>query len=203
MQRHAITDRSLLAPHPGGWEAALTAQVQQWVEGGVEWVQLREKDLAAPALAALARACAELARAPESKTRLVVNGLAPSLALDSGAHGVHLRSGVTEREIRAVSAVCELVSVSCHTLEEAAIARSAGATCILWAPVFGKVAGGVSVHAGTGLPALAAACRHAAPVSVFALGGVTSSNANSCIRAGAAGVAGIRLFHGQHWRDLK
>jgi thiamine-phosphate pyrophosphorylase len=37
-------------------------------------------------------------------------------------------------------------------------------------------------------------CEAAAPVKVVALGGVTWANAQECVDAGAAGVAGIRLF---------
>jgi len=48
---------------------------------------------------------------------------------------------------------------------------------------------------GTGLVVLEQACRAAAPVPVFALGGVTAENAADCLRAGAAGIAAIRLVH--------
>ena len=43
-----------------------------------------------------------------------------------------------------------------------------------------------------GLVALQQACR--AKIPVFALGGITLENAVACLHAGAAGVAGIRLF---------
>ncbi len=202
MQHYAITDRSLLPTHPYGWEAALTAQVDAWVRGGVEWVQLRERDLPEPLLLALMRQLARLARAPGSRTRLVVNGLQPRLAAESGAHGVHLRSGASEAEVRAAGRLCPHVSVSCHTLDEVGAARTGGASAALWAPVFGKVVGGAEVRAGTGLDELRAACELAKPLPVFALGGVTAVNAHSCVEAGAAGIAGIRLFHTEGWREL-
>jgi thiamine-phosphate pyrophosphorylase len=56
-----------------------------------------------------------------------------------------------------------------------------------------------------GLAKFREACQAAAPLPVFALGGVTSANARQCVEAGAAGVAAIRLFMGKSegWRPLK
>jgi thiamine-phosphate pyrophosphorylase len=70
-------------------------------------------------------------------------------------------------------------------------------------PVFGKVA---SAGSPLGVETIARVVRRGAPVDhkleagqtlrmpVIALGGVTLENAAECARAGAAGVAGIRLF---------
>ena len=195
MQRYAITDRRVLAQ-----TAALRSQVEQWTAGGVEWVQLREKDLPAAELAALTQELAAVVRTPGSRTRLLLNlgsaegvGLSPKLALDCGAHGVHLPGALAEDVQAAREAGC-LVSVACHALPELRAAREGGATLALWAPVFGKSVAGHQVAPGGGLPALAEACKEAAPLPVFALGGVTARNAGACLAAGAAGVAGIRLF---------
>jgi hypothetical protein len=45
-----------------------------------------------------------------------------------------------------------------------------------------------------GVDALRTACTHAGPTPVLALGGVTPGNTGLCLDAGAAGIAGIRLF---------
>ena len=201
MQRYAITDRSLLPRHREGWETALCAQVQRWVGAGVEWVQLREKDQPEEVLAPLIRRLAGLIEG--SRTRLVINNFPPGFAIDLGAGGVHLPGGASAPQIRAARGVAGTVSVSCHTLPEVAAAREGQAAAILWSPVFGKAVKGVEVRSGEGLAGLADACRAAEPVPVFALGGVTAGNAASCVDAGAVGVAGIRLFHGDHWRFLR
>ncbi len=211
LQLYAITDRQSLAPaaasHAPAWEASLLLQIKEWVAGGVDWVQLREKDLPPAQLLSLARQAAAITRSPGSRTRLLVNGLGPEQALGCEAHGVHLAGGFSAESVRAVCSAGSLVSVSCHSLAELEAARAGGATLALWAPVFGKSLAGREVVAGTGIEALAAACEHAAPLPVFALGGVSVRTARACRAAGAAGVAGIRLFQQtlqeEDWRALR
>ncbi len=199
MQRYAITNRLLLGAPPIHFEPALRTQVEQWVAAGVEWVQLREKDLPTSAIASLVGSLASLTRA--SRTRLLVNGLAPEHVLACGADGVHLPGSSSVEAIATAVAAAHVVSVSCHTLAEVHAARDAGATLALWAPVFGKALPGAPALPGTGLAQLSEACAQAAPMPVFALGGVTAATAADCMAAGAAGVAGIRLFHDQAWGE--
>jgi thiamine-phosphate pyrophosphorylase len=71
---------------------------------------------------------------------------------------------------------------------------------VLFSPVFEKLAGPPATPQG--LQALHRACAAAEAIPVLALGGVTSINAQDCLAAGAAGVAGIRLFAGDDWRRL-
>lgn len=65
-----------------------------------------------------------------------------------------------------------------------------GADFAVFAPVFEKKDDSHARPAG--LDALRQACREKIPV--LALGGITVGNACACREAGAAGVAGIRLF---------
>ncbi len=201
MQRYAITDRSLFQDAPGGWEQALVRQAEQWAGGGVEWVQLREKSSPPEEIARLAGRLREALQGGTPATRLLINGLHPLQARELGADGVHLPGGAPLATLEQAR-VSGFVSVSCHSLDEVARARAGRASAILWAPVFGKVVAGEEVLAGTGLERLGEACALAGEVPVFALGGVTPENAACCIDAGAAGVAGIRLFAGEHWRQL-
>jgi thiamine-phosphate pyrophosphorylase len=78
-----------------------------------------------------------------------------------------------------------LIGRSCHTIDEV---RTAHADLITFGPVFSSPGKGPA----SGLELLAEACR--ANREVYALGGVTWENAASCMQAGAAGIAGIRLF---------
>ena len=199
MQLYAITDRRLF-PTP----AALLEQARLWAAGGVQFLQIREKDLAPHELAPLAAAIVRAVRG--SRTRVLLNGPA-SLAAETGCDGVHLPSGLPPSAIAGAAAAFvakpdpAIVSISCHTLAEVEAARRYRATLILFAPVFEKRLPEKSAP-GKGLEALAAACRLAAPVPVFALGGVTAENAQDCLAAGAAGIAAIRLFASGNWRSL-
>ncbi len=132
---------------------------------------------------------------------------AVEIGRQAGVDGVHLPGSarVLERmqEIRANWAdESPVISVACHTVDEAQLAHHAGAAVILFAPVFEKLLEADARLDGAGLGSLAAACKAARPVPVYALGGVTPENAGSCVAAGAEGVAGIRLFAGHGWAGL-
>ncbi|HTD96823.1 MAG TPA: thiamine phosphate synthase, partial [Edaphobacter sp.] len=88
-----------------------------------------------------------------------------------------------------------LITISCHTLAEVERARQNHVDAILFAPIFDKTVAGRPLSPGLGLDALRSACAAAGPPPVYALGGVTLQNAPACLEAGAAGIAGIRLFH--------
>jgi thiamine-phosphate pyrophosphorylase len=77
-------------------------------------------------------------------------------------------------------------------------AESEAADFAVFAPVFGKR--GTAGTPPAGLAALREACR--AKISVLALGGVHLRNAASCLNAGAAGIAAIRLFQENKIEDV-
>jgi thiamine-phosphate pyrophosphorylase len=208
MQLYAITDRRFFAR-----PEELLEQVSLWAESGVDYVQIREKDLPADALTALAVQIVGMVRAAGSHTRVLLNG-APEIAAATGCDGVHLTSSIADDVIASARAALRdaltdpVISVSCHTISEVERARDRGATLALFAPVFEKRVDtekriDTEILPGQGLAALREACRIAAPMPVFALGGVTVSNAKDCVDAGAAGVAAIRLFVAEGWRDLR
>jgi thiamine-phosphate pyrophosphorylase len=201
MLRYAITSRALYPGDEHKKQAALLHQAARWAADGIELIQLREKDLSAADIAALARKILKAISLTGSSTRLLINSRA-DIAIATGAHGVHLPSGrdeLTPAQVRSLYASAKLpspiVTVSCHTLDEVHRARENQATEILFAPVFEKNVPEYGSIPGQGLDRLHDACTAAAPVPVYALGGVNLQNAAVCIAAGAAGIAGIRLFH--------
>lgn len=200
MIRYAITSRLHFPGDEARRQEALVEQCARWAAEGIEMIQLREKDLPAGALAGLARSI--LAVISAGNTKLLINSRA-DVAVASGAHGVHLTAAHGELRPAQVRHLyseaghpAPVVSVSCHTLDEVKQARANHADAILFAPVFGKSIAGEVITPAAGLDTLRKACTAAAPIPVYALGGVTPENAPSCIEAGAAGVAGIRLFAG-------
>ena len=202
MQLYAITDRRLFAR-----PEELLEQVILWAESGVDYVQIREKDLPVHTLTALAAQIVGTVRAAGSRTRVLLNGAA-EIAAATGCDGVHLTSSIADDVITSARTALRetltdpVISVSCHTISEVERARDRGATLALFAPVFEKRVD-AGILPGQDLLALAEACRMAVPMPVFALGGVTVSNAMDCVDAGAAGVAAIRLFVAEGWRNLR
>jgi len=192
-----ITDRMQF---PGGERERrerLLENITEAVSGGVDYVQLREKDLPGRELEALAQEAMERIRASGGKTRLLINSRT-DVALAAGADGVHLRSrDVSPEDVRkiwhAAKGLAEpIVAVSCHIESEVAVAEKAGADFVVFGPVFGKK--DAPKMDTPGLDLLRAVCRNRIPV--LALGGVSAENAALCIHAGAKGLAGIRLFQG-------
>lgn len=201
MLRYAITSRTLFPGDNAQQQAALIHQCARWAADGIDFIQLREKDLSAANLANLARGLRESLSTIGSATKLLINAR-PDVAIATAAHGVHLTASpdeITPAQVRHVYVEANLlppaVTISCHTLAEVEQARKNQVNVILFAPIFQKSIAGQEIAPGLGLEQLRAACLAAAPIPVYALGGVTLENAPSCLEVGAAGIAGIRLFH--------
>ena len=163
------------------------AQVAEAVAGGVDWLQVRERELSDTALAELAEGAAaaarEGARRAGRKVRVVVNRRG-DVALAVGADGVHLGfDALTPAAARRLLGDDALVGVSCHQPDE--IEAAEGASYAQLAPIFAPLSKAVS-REPLGVGALTRA-RGARPV--LAQGGITAENAHACLTAGAAGVA--------------
>ena len=128
-----------------------------------------------------------------SPTRLLVNDRA-DIAQAAGADGVHLTAHSLEAAlVRSAFGKRLLIGVSTHSLAEARAAREGGADFVVFGPVF-ETASKRIYGEPVGLGKLEEVAREMASLPVIALGGVTLNNALDCIRAGAIGIAAIRLF---------
>jgi len=177
-----------------GGRERLLEKIAAAARGGVDYIQLRERELTARELELLARDALREVRQAGSRTKLLVNSRV-DVALAVGADGVHLRSDdITASEAREIwtksagRSDC-MIGVSCHSLKDVLGAESHGADFAVFGPVFGKQG---SSEPAVGLEALRNVVQVSMPV--IALGGVTLENARACVDAGAAGVAGIRMF---------
>jgi thiamine-phosphate pyrophosphorylase len=206
MLLYYITDGKGLAATDAQQRHELLVKIGQAARAGIDYIQLREKDLAPRDLERLTLDALRVVREHSATTKLLVNGRA-DVALACGADGVHLPSADLDAgEVRAlwmrVSARQPMIGVSAHTVAEVCAAATGGADFAVLAPIFEKA--GTDLK-GIGIDALRAACAESMSpgpgastakhrFAVLALGGITLANAGVCLAAGAAGVAGIRLF---------
>ncbi|HUO26588.1 MAG TPA: thiamine phosphate synthase [Candidatus Aquilonibacter sp.] len=211
-----ITDRAAFPGDEFSRRRCLLGRIGEAARWGVDFIQLREKDLPTRELEALAYEVVAAVRDGNKlatgnrkpRTALLINSRT-DVAMAVDADGVHLRSDdVSPEEVRKVwkrgmhvadepSRTDPLIAVSCHSPAEVAQAAINGANFAVFAPIFQKKD---SASHPAGLAALEEACR--AKIPVLALGGVTLENARSCVDAGAAGVAGIRLFQENDFAEV-
>jgi thiamine-phosphate pyrophosphorylase len=197
-----VTDRKSL--DSSGASPILLAKIRAAIAAGVDWVQIREKDLPARELLELTRAASRISneeanamRPAKPPARILVNDRL-DVAVAAGAAGVHLggESAPTSeivRWLRSGNAPADfLVGVSCHSLQEVLAAENTGASYAFFGPVFDSPAKRV-FGAPHGVARLEEVCR-SVKMPVIAIGGVNPENAEECLRAGASGIAAIRLF---------
>jgi thiamine-phosphate pyrophosphorylase len=207
-----ITDRTAFAADEPTRRRRLLENISEAARAGVDYIQLREKDLPIRDMESLAREAVNTIREARKlatdhnppATALLINSRT-DIALAVQADGVHLRStDLSPQEAiaiwtkcveakcgagapaRANSAQAPIVAVSCHSPSEVAQAASA-ATFAVFSPIFEK-----KDAPPAGLSLLHEACQTKLPV--LALGGITLANARACLEDGAAGIAAIRLF---------
>jgi len=163
----------------------LAAAVAAAVAAGVDWVQIRDRELSGAALLAHCEELAAAARRARPEVRVLVNRRC-DVALAAALDGVQLGfDAVPPAAARRLLGADKLVGVSTHALAELDAGRLAELSYAQLAPIFSPLS-----KPATGAPLGLAALREAAaaPLPVLAQGGIDAANAAACIRAGAAGV---------------
>jgi len=197
-----ITDRTAFPGDESSRRRRLLEKIREAAESGIDYIQLREKDLPPCDLALLAQQAMSAIPETQTATALLINSRA-DIALAVQADGVHLRSDdISPEDLRTIwrkskcgrgrlaranSPQDPLIAVSCHSPAEVFEAAEANANFAVFGPVFKK-----KDAQAAGLERLREACL--ANIPVLALGGITVENASSCLAAGAAGIGAIRLF---------
>lgn len=180
-----VTDRHALAAG-----CSLQDAVADALRGGVDAVQLREKDLSAEALLALACELREVTRA-HGAALIVNSGIDVALACD--ADGAHLPAAVPDvAAARLALGEERLVGVSTHSVAEVVAAGRARADYVMFGPVYATPSK-ARYGRPLGLDALRDACAAAAAMPVFALGGITPQRAGEVVATGArvAAISGL------------
>ncbi|MDE2860964.1 MAG: thiamine phosphate synthase [Chloroflexota bacterium] len=174
-----VTDRHLCGAE------ALEATVDAAVSGGVDLVQLREKDLPAGELLRLARS---LRRITRGRAALVINDRL-DVALAAEADGLHLpEASISVADARAVAPSHLMISKAVHDAAGASEADAEGADMLVLGTVFDTAS---KPGAESGGLALVREATRGVRAPVLAIGGIGPANAGSVIEAGASGVAVI------------
>ena len=183
---YAVTDRHWLG------ERTLYDVVRESLDGGVTFLQLREKDLddenfykEAVELQAMAR---------EYGVPFVVNDNV-DIAVRMDADGVHVgQSDMEAGDVRALIGPDKILGVSAQTVEQAVLAEKRGADYLGVGAVFptGSKDDAVEVSFET----LKAICE-AVSIPVVAIGGITPVNTKELAGSGICGIAVISAIYGQ------
>ncbi|WP_274953368.1 thiamine phosphate synthase [Angelakisella massiliensis] len=183
---YAVTDRRWLG------NSTLAQQVELALEGGVTFLQLREKDAGPQEILEQARQLLPICR--RFGVPLIINDNV-ELALASGADGVHLGQGdMDPRQARRLLGPDRIIGVSAHNPQEARLALEGGADYLGAGAVFHT---GTKTDAGA-LPrqTLEEICR-SVDIPVVAIGGITRENVLSLTGSGVAGAAVVSAIFAQ------
>jgi thiamine-phosphate pyrophosphorylase len=199
-----VTDRRGLGSEGDDNIEALLKRAAIVAAAGVDWIQIREKDLSGKEVSFFLRATVAQTKQINERdgrpTRIIVNDRL-DVALSEAAGGVHLgeRSLPVQDVRKWIDAKPDLgeggkflVGVSCHSVQAAVNAARGGADYIFFGPVFATPSK-EQFGAPQGVERLAEVCS-SVTIPVLAIGGITLGNASDCFAAGAGGIAAVRLF---------
>lgn len=181
---YAVTDRHWLSGRK------LSDVVKESLEGGVTFVQLREKELDEETFLKEAKELKELCR--QYNVPFVINDNV-ELAKKIDADGVHVgQSDMEAGDVRAMLGPDKIIGVSAQTVEQAILAEKRGADYLGVGAVFktGSKADADDVPFET----LKAICD-AVSIPVIAIGGITLENVKELSGSGICGIAVISAIY--------
>jgi thiamine-phosphate pyrophosphorylase len=185
--RRRLAERLAIDPSGDAILERLVAQAAEAADAGVDWIQVRERDLEARVLYDLVD---RVVGAVGGLARVIVNDRL-DIAIGSGAGGVHLgERSVPADRVRAIVPAGFPIGVSCHT--PTTVGDVGEVDYVIVGTVFASRSKPEAAPL-LGLEGLAAACR-LSRVPVIAIGGITLHTSAQVVAAGAAGVAAIDLF---------
>lgn len=174
----------------------LTEAVKESLDGGVTFVQIREKDLDEKNFTEEALQLQSLCR--EYNVPFVVNDNV-DIALKINADGVHVgQSDMEALDVRKKLGADKIIGVSTQTVEQAILAEKHGADYLGVGAVFPTGSKGDAEDVS--FDTLKAICE-AVSIPVIAIGGITEENAETLKGSGICGIAVISAIYAKS--DIK
>lgn len=165
-------------------EQAFADVVTRYLEGSVDVIQLRDREVDDRTLLARARVAAEIAN---NCGKLFIMNDRADLAIAAGADGVHVgQDELPAAEARRILGPQRLIGVSTHSIAQARAAVADGADYIGCGPIFAGQTKSFDHYVGTPLLAEVAA---EIDLPAFAIGGIDASNLDQVIEAGCRRIA--------------
>ena len=187
---YAITDRSWLRGR------TLASQVEEALEGGATFLQLREKNLDDAHFLEEARELQALCR--EHGVPFIVNDNV-DVALAMGADGIHVGQHDMEAgDVRKLLGPDKILGVSAQTVDQAILAEQRGADYLGVGAVFPT--GSKDDADDVSFEELKAICE-AVSIPVVAIGGISLKNVRELAGSGICGIAVISAIFAQN--DIK
>ncbi len=190
LRLYAVTDRAWLV------NATLEEQVEAAIQGGITFLQLREKELPVEEFIKLAGEIKKIT--DRTGIPFVINDEL-EVALACGADGVHVgQSDLSAGEVRRRVGEGKILGVSVQTVEQAVLAEREGADYLGVGAVF---ATSTKLDAGTvSFESLKAICE-AVSIPVVAIGGINRENVPELSGSGISGIAVVSAIFAQ--KDIK
>jgi len=183
---YAVTDRRCLCGR------TLTDVVRESLDGGVTFVQFREKQLERAQFVEEAKGLKQLCR--EYGVPFVINDYV-GIAAEVNADGVHVgQDDMAVGDARAQLGPDKMIGVSAQTVEQAIRAENLGASYLGVGAVFPTTSKEDAVDVS--FATLKAICE-AVTIPVIAIGGITRENVQQLSGSGICGVAAINAIYAQ------